>query len=61
MRVALFAISNFVVAVPMLGDLSFELGEPLGGKEELIAGWQVRGMGQQRAKRHCKCNGEAEN
>lgn len=61
MRVALFVMCNVFVAVPMLGDLSFELGDPLGCKQELIVGWGVRGMGQQRAKRHCKCNGEAEN
>lgn len=51
------------VAMPMLGDLRFDLGVPLDlgdRKRDQIVGWGVRGMGQERTERRRESEDEAQ-
>jgi len=57
-----FVVFSIGVAMPVLGDLRFKLGVPLGGREDYrIVRWRVCGMRQQRAERHRKSDSEAKN
>ncbi|MHB2266856.1 hypothetical protein [Aliihoeflea sp. PC F10.4] len=58
-----FVVFSVVVAMPVLGDLRFELGVPFGfgdSKGDAIVGRGVRGVGQKRAERHRKSEDEAQ-